>query len=87
MFKISEEMTNFYIVKAIKNEEQKKKIVAIVPKCLASTHGIQVPLTRPDVQAQGFVLEEHAGSGLMIVSFKPEFKMLEDQIPSSAKEI
>jgi hypothetical protein len=78
MFKISEEMSNFYIVKAVKNEENSKKIVAIVPKCLASTLGIQIPLTRPDVQAQGFVLEEHASSGLMIVSFKPEFGMLKD---------
>ena len=48
-FKISEEMTHFYVVKSIKTETQSKRIVAIVPKCLASTCAISVPLHRPDV--------------------------------------
>jgi hypothetical protein len=49
MFKISEEMSEFYVVKSVKSEEHPKRIVAIVPKCLASTCGVTVPLHRSDV--------------------------------------
>lgn len=47
-FKIAEEKSTYYVVKAVRDENSSTKIAAIVPKCLALSCGITLPLSRPD---------------------------------------
>lgn len=47
-FKIAEEKSTYFIVKAVRDENSNTKIAAIVPKCLAQSSGVTLPLSRPD---------------------------------------
>ena len=47
-FKIAEEKSTYFIVKAVRDENSSTKIAAIVPKCLAMSSGVTLPLSRPD---------------------------------------
>jgi hypothetical protein len=67
-FKIADEKDNYYVVKSEKDESSKTRVVAVVPKCLAQSCGIAMPLNAADFRCQGLVLEEHVESGLAVVS-------------------
>ena len=81
-FRVTEELhDNFYILKTIEPKQQK---IAVLPKCLASSFGLALPMDKIEFKFEGLVVE--FVHNIPIVAFKPELAGLKHEIPTGLTE-